>query len=394
MIKKISIILLVAILALWFVGSYNETTLTDRAIVLGIGIDKIDTLYKISAEVIVPTSPGAGTPASGKVIECYGTTVGKAIEDLFGRTGRVPSLGQCSVLLIGESVYKNENLSEVLAYFYLSDAFADNTLICISAGDAGEIFNKQTTLDNYVSIALESISHSRNEQMGLVSNVMQGFVSSLFDKSAGSYLSMVEFVSDNDAAAKNDENSKKASGYFETNKIAVFNSGKYVSKLSDSAYKGLALIKDSQTYVSFVVKNDYEGFDKYESIDTLSSLATLGMVSKSVSIDYSLKDNEVYAQINLKIELKKVKTDSNGTVLELVHKKKPEVSDRMRQEVIKEIETCITNLYKESKQLNSDFLLITNDLYKKHYKDYNEFIESGNSVIDNINLVFNIEVIS
>lgn len=391
MVKRIAILLLVTLFVLWFVGSFNETTLTERAIVLGLGIDKQEDLYKLSAEVIVPTNASGSTYTGGsRVVECYGSTVAVAIEDLFHRSGRVPSLGQCAVLVIGESVYKNENLTDVLSFFYLSEAFADNTLISLAKGEASEIFNKQTTLDSYVSIVIESISHLRNRQMGVVSNVMQRFMHSMFDKSGSSYLSIIEFNVDNDAAAKNDESSKKIGGYFETNKVALFRRGKYVTELSDASYKGLALVKDSQTYLSFVADNNTD--DISINTDVFSKVATLGMTAKTVKVDYSFNNDTVIAKVDIKIKLKRIRTDSTGSIIQLTHKKSTDITEQMIQQVTQQISDCITSAYKQANQYGCDYLDISNKLNKKYHNKYTEFIATGNKVLDNIELDLNIEV--
>lgn len=162
-IAKLGIILLVGLVLFVISYSFAFKGLTDRVIMLGLGIDFEPEAgeYEVSAEVIVPgagsSQDGAAGSSGSRLVRGRGETVSLAINDIYQHYGKTPSLGECSIIVIGEQAAKSSDLRQLLGYFYASDAFKDGTVTVMCEGRASELFDVQTTMDSYVTFTLLSI---------------------------------------------------------------------------------------------------------------------------------------------------------------------------------------------------------------------------------------------
>ena len=106
-VAKLGIILFAGLIMFVIAYSFAFKGLSDRVIMLGLGIDLLTETgeYEVTAEVIVPgagSSQEGGTGGSGsRLVRGKGQTVSLAVNDIYQHYGKTPSLGECSILVIG-----------------------------------------------------------------------------------------------------------------------------------------------------------------------------------------------------------------------------------------------------------------------------------------------------
>ena len=130
--KKILLILLVGAGVIIFASLFNSTDLVDRMLVLSMGIDLTESGEMIvlveTANTDTPWGRGgdgggegggggeSGSSGEAKVASNKNTFSGRgatltlALQDLYSKSGKVPSLGQCNVIIFGESFYRGNCL--------------------------------------------------------------------------------------------------------------------------------------------------------------------------------------------------------------------------------------------------------------------------------------------
>ena len=92
-IKRVAIIIVVLVLVALVMASFKGNDVLDRAIILGVGLDKSDNGLKMTVEVV---SPGNGQEQVGtfsKTVTVEGQTVGQAIQNVAEKPAKRRRLG-------------------------------------------------------------------------------------------------------------------------------------------------------------------------------------------------------------------------------------------------------------------------------------------------------------
>ena len=92
----------------------------SRVVVTGIGIDKTDEGYRISAQVFTPQIDGTKTQKKS-VVTADGETIGFAVAQLSLKTGRVATASHCKLIVLGQTLLES-NVLDPLNYF-VTDLF-------------------------------------------------------------------------------------------------------------------------------------------------------------------------------------------------------------------------------------------------------------------------------
>ncbi|UKS31194.1 Ger(x)C family spore germination protein [Paenibacillus sp. HWE-109] len=114
--RKFSGILLSLVLMVLLTGCWSSRELNQLAVAVGLGIDKVGDMYKISAQVIVPSSVAeSGKPGSATVVlfKSEGKTVLEALGRMTTVAPRKIYLAHVRVLVLGEELAK-EGISKPL----------------------------------------------------------------------------------------------------------------------------------------------------------------------------------------------------------------------------------------------------------------------------------------
>ena len=251
-IKRIVIVLVIVAVVVIVATSFKGSDVLDRAIILGIGVDRLEEGgVVLTAEVV---SPGNGTEQVGtfsKSVSVQGETVGVAIQNIAEYTGKEASLGQCVVLVLGQDYYENVDFSDLIEYFIYHHSFKESAIICCCDGSAKELFNSADTLSQSVSLAIATGLLDQAESIAVSTNNLLKFTRSQSELDCTGFLNKVTFVpSDN----KDAQNPDKTQGYLSYRELAVFRRNTYVCTLNEQEVKGMSLfIKDvvGETFVSY-----------------------------------------------------------------------------------------------------------------------------------------------
>ncbi len=379
-IKNVFIIIFVALVITLLAQSYVVISLNDRAIILGMGIDYVDESYEITCEVIGQSNASSetGSAFNSQMISGKGKTISLAVHDVYTKTGKLPSLGQCCILILGKSLYKTENIQQCLAYFSFSDAFKDGTLVACAINDAKEIFNVTTPLDSSISFALQGIIQGSENNTAIKQNWLSNFVSKQLTLSSSSYLSVIEFNVDENSMSEQ-ANPKKLNGFFNAQKVAVFHNYDYVGVLDDQEKKGFSLMANSKAFDTFVV------YDPNNS-QVLPQIVGLGVETKNVSFSPKFSENEQPSlEIKINMSLKRLRTDTTGHVLEFLPITPVEISENMIDQVKKETQTVVIKAIDYAKVNRCDYLEINNKFYKQFGKKWVEYANESSNVLEKIN---------
>lgn len=242
--KRVGILVAVAVVALLFSSSFDGSDILERAVIIGIGVDKSqssDNNIVLTAEVVRPGNGQEQVGLFSKIVSATGATVGEAILELGRKTGKEPSPGQCGLLVFGESFYRQSDVTDVVDFFSKSSGFRENSVVCCCEGSAEELFNKSDALNGSVSLAITSVLREQAKKIAVPSNTLLEFARSQNELSQSGFLNVVSFSpSQNKDSNQGDEKQ----GFFLYDRTAIFVSNRFLCDLSSSENDGFAFLND------------------------------------------------------------------------------------------------------------------------------------------------------
>ncbi|MFF2752931.1 Ger(x)C family spore germination protein [Psychrobacillus sp. NPDC058041] len=144
-------IFILLILILFLSGCWDKRELNELAITVGIGLDKIDDEYLVTAQVAVPSElsmKGGAGHSQITIFQGKGTTVYEAIRQLTKASPRNIYLGHLQVLIIGDSLAK-EGIGDSLDFFARNWEVRWDFYVAVAKDSTAEkILNVQTPLES------------------------------------------------------------------------------------------------------------------------------------------------------------------------------------------------------------------------------------------------------
>ena len=365
---KAAAALLVCAVLLWLAGSYVESPLTDRAVVLGLGID-YDGEYTVTAEVVAPggDNEGGGSGQS-KVLTGKGETLPLAIHDIYGTTGKNPSLGQTGIVLLGQGM-KDVNLSHALGFFVFSDAFKDGVTLAWCDGDAKDVFSTATPVDSMVSFGLQTIIQKSGKKTGVSANFMQNFIEDMTEPSGASYVTNVRFIKEEGENGGQKNGQRKEEGSYDCSAVSVFKNGSFVATLDDDQSRGFAMIFDEGAFDNFAVKGA-------ETLLGGKDTVSVGIASKKVEKTYKMENGAPSVTYDVKVRLGRIKTDVSGNVVDFLPKTDDMIDDYIKNNVKEQISALIEAAVSASVSLDCDFMRVADGMYKALGGEWTEYMKS------------------
>ncbi len=376
--KKIWGIAAIAVILFLLGGYFVEENISDRSIVLGLGIDFQNGQYEVTAEIAVANAPQDEAVVSGsKIVSGKGETVAAAVQDIYKTTGRMPSLGQCCILVLGENLYKHGDVIQALGYFAFSDNFKDGTTVAACKKTAKELFQKQTTLDSYISLSLQTLLNESDDHTTTPSIILNTFMDDNRARGLSSYLPIIEAKELYAPSEKLDESSKKPSGIYACRKMALYRKGKYVGECNEEETRGFVITSNPKSFEYFVVK------DVYREV-TFSDMVTIGFLSKRCSVETEFEGETPVVTVCFRAKLRRVRTDTAGNVMNGVPHMKKEISDEILNKVKVQIEAQLQKTIQKSVETGCDFYQIATAVHRKYPRKWDYFMDEQENFLKGV----------
>lgn len=335
-IRRVSILIALIVGVIVIAVSFVGENITGRAIIIGMGVDKIDDGVRVTAEVISPSS-SEQVGSFSKIVSANGQTVATAIQRIAEITGKEASLGRCLLLVFGQDYYENYSIADDIAFFIDSDSFKEGCNICCSEGSAEDLFYKGAALSQGMSMNLAAMFKTQSEQTAMVTNTLLDYTLSQRSMLKTGFMNKVQFIpSDN----KSQEEPDKPQGFFDLKNIVVFADNKYLCELTDEENRGFALLNNDVVGSTFVSNAD-------------GNQQTVTVSNKSVSLKLN-EDKSVKCEVDLLGKV--VRTDSADVEGMFVVQKNKELSQAVIDDVVKQATELINALLDKQKEYNFDIV--------------------------------------
>ena len=367
---KLYLILLGLILFSFFSNDFGLVDIQKTAVILAAAIDKSEDGFSVTAQIAVPKGGDRSTGGTSSVdIEAEGVTVSDCVTQIFSKTGWVPKLVFCNLLLLGEEAAKDDVISE-FNYFLRNDYMNDSCFLAVCEGKAKEFISSKSALDDTSSFAIVKLFSDAAEKSGKVMpNSLKNFAVGYYGTSKSSYMPFVRASSqkgasqgENSPAAASSGSGGSVSSSSDEEKIyiaeetAIFSEGRMGALLPPEQTLAFSLLKGNMASGTFTAKDG-------EKPVTLSVRQNKG----NVSLDMK---NAPKAELNVSVM---VRLCCRGTTAPVEDISSDKVSPAILKTAKEFLEKHIAALWNTTKESGCDLFNLKRDLYRSSVKKYAEW---------------------
>lgn len=400
-ITKSKILLIVfAVMCLFIPASINKPKQTDdRTLVIGVGVDKEDDGYLMSAQVLVPEANQVFKETL-QVYTAKGQSMLECVQYMSLHFGKVMGMGNVSVLAFGDEMAK-EGIAQTLDFFMRSNRLNDNATIVTTNTKAKDLLEKVATIDKSFSYSINNLAKLNNETIISGSTNMFQFLSDYYSKNTASFVSQIRLESDDSLGI--DSENQPSSGTTQTvasnnqsqgqNNIvsnngftSVFVDGKQVTVLTPEQMKGFSDINKGTRGVYTIT----------DITDEYLTNANLDMSIKirNHEVNYTFKNGIPQAHYNLKyyVKIENISQQKDPIIL---NGSKNYLSKEVKQKFISLIKSQIADSVNISKEYNADVLGLQSSFNKfKHseWQNYLKGLQNPEDAYQNIEFFVNVDV--
>lgn len=437
--KHIGIAVLLIIVLAFPVSLSTQARLNMRIIMTGLAIDKNDSGYEITAQV-VKTKPSAGSSEEGASIEFIseqGETIVSAISKLSYKSGKVAGFSHTNFILLGKEM-QDENLKKSLNYFLRDTTIKDSVLLVFAKDQAKEEIQKTKDLGLSVGLGLQKVFiYKEKESDGTMTSLLSFMNNSLNNSktatisvlSLGSGTELEEKSASNSSQTTNsnneEQNQNNSNGQDSKEKQTSEDNASGQSSNSESSGggesqgdegkqdSGSTLYFESMTPIHCFVDGKFAG--KLESEDEIMGymLAKDKCHSEDISLENlefgNLKKARAGIEIKYKFNKKKVRFEGdqpclditvnivNSSIKEIQNDEfLPELSNDEFEYIKEKLKIAIAQkiaiAFERSQSFGADIFEAFDIAYKFHYKKVKNKFEDMPSFIEQLKLNVNVNV--
>lgn len=434
--KHIGIAVLIIIVLAFPVSLSTQARLNMRIIVTGLAIDKTDSGYEVTAQ-IVKTKPSSGSSGEGASIEFVseqGETISSAISKISYKSGKVAGFSHTNFILLGKEMLE-EDLNKSLNYFLRDTTIKDSVLLVFAKESAKDEIQKTKDLGLSVGLGLQKVFVYKEKESDATMTTLLNFVNNSLNKSETAVISVFEMgdgtetqeTSSKETSQENGEqtdksinqekNAENSSG--QSSKESSENSSSEGGQGSGESGQGEQEQTSSSQYfksmtpINCFVKGKFVGNLETEDEIMGYMLSRDKCHSEDLNLENvnsgNLKDAKIGIEIKYKTNTKKIRFEGEKPCLDLtvniVNSSVREIQNDeflaelsadefefIKLQIQKTIAEKIAKAFEKSKTFKADIFGAFELANKFHYKKIKNNFETMEDFIDalNLNVIVNV----
>lgn len=419
--EHIGIAVLLIIVLSFPVSLSTQARLNMRVIVTGLALDKTDSGYEITAQIVKtkPSSGASGDSASIEFISEQGETIVSAISKLSYKSGKVAGFSHTNFILFGKDMLE-EDLNKSLNYFIRDTTIKDSILLVFSKESAKDEIQKTKDLGLSVGLGLQKVLVYKEKESDGIMTTLLAFMNDSLNNSQTSIVSELSLEQGTDSSesqaqtdkstneeqsaensdAQNTKETQSQETEGETNQSSENSSGENNGKEESQYFK-------SKTPINCFVGGKFVG--KLETEDEIMGfmLAHNKCKSEDISLEClnfgNLKNAKVGIELKYKFNRKKIRLEDEIPCLDMtvniVNSSIREIQndefisdlsnsefDYIKDELKKAIASKIAIAFEKSKGMGADVFGAYENANKFHYKRVKNKFESMQEFIEKLKL--------
>ena len=371
---KLYILLALVIVFAFFSNDFGLVDIQKTAIILAAGIDRTENGFAVTAQISIPKGTDRSSCGTSSVeILGEGDTVSACIAQIYSKTGWVPKLVFCDLIVIGEETAK-QDVFGCLDFFLRNEYMPDSCLLAVCEGKASDTLTMSSAIDDTSSLAIEKLfSDAAGKSGKVVKSTLKEFSIGYFGKAKSGHIPFVRSTNQTGGCTSNSsgpeggpssgagENEKKI---FSAEETAVFSEGKMV-----------ALLSRAETFAYNLLKgNVFSGVFSAEDDGDPVSLTVL-KDEGGVSLDMKGAPKAVLS-VNLRVRLY-----NSGVPAPVENMAESSPSPETVESAKRIIDGYIDARWKKCAESGCDLFQLSKSLYRSSPQKYEEWKDTLLSVI-------------
>ncbi len=360
--SKLWILLFAAVIFTFFSNDFGLVDIQKTAIILAAGIDRTEQGFSVTAQIAVPDSSDRTKGGTSSVnIEAEGATVSDCISRIYSKTGWVPKLVFCNLIVMGEEAVK-EDVVSYLNYFLRNEYMPDSCLLAVCAGTAHELLVSESAIDDSSSIAVTKLFSEEAKKSGKVLvTSLKDFAIGYYGVSESGYLPFVRMTEQVHAGEKKDETrpEEERRMIYSAEETAIFSHGRMVALLPREQTLAFSMLQGN------VFAGTFNARDGDEPV-TLSVLTNDGGVKLSFS-----RGPRVEFSLDLRVRL-----CCRGLAASMDDIAGDEVKGEILASAEEILSGYVRDLYETATESGCDLFHLRRDLYRSSLSRYAEWKEA------------------
>lgn len=325
-------ILLFSAAMIFYVRTIPQISLSERAIVIGLGIDFDEEKgYTMTAQIIntIKQGPTGGASDSYGIVEATADTMAVALGMIAEKTGLNVSLSQCNVLILGKSLLETDvfpNINYLLQIFQIPE----QSVLAATDTAAGELLRAKPVLAPMSSFYLQQTLTTMNENEGVLNTDVKDFSGVYLADNGAPSIAMItkRELPPADVGGQTAESSSDKYYEFDYGKCVVFSKGKTPFILDN---------EDTES-VNFILRKLKQGGETVKVGDYVYTVALTSKKYKSKAkfengrLNYSgeLKIKYYISEVKNMGVYNSVEDIPDGTIAEIEKEIKRQIENRIR----------------------------------------------------------------
>ena len=246
---RLCLIIVAAIILIFFSNDFGLVDIQKTAIVLAVGIDRDGEDFALTAQIAVPKGSDRTTGGTSSVeIEGRGATVPDCISDIYAKTGWVPKLVFCNLVLLGESAVQADVFS-CLDFFLRNEYIPNSCQLAACEGSAGEMLSTTSAIDDTSALALSKLFSDAAKKSGYVmTTTLREFAVGYYGVSGSGYMPYVraqaqEGSQEQGGGQGDAQPSQQEQKIYSAQETAVFSGGRQVALLTPEETFAFSLLE-------------------------------------------------------------------------------------------------------------------------------------------------------
>lgn len=371
---KLYVLLAAVLLFAFFSNDFGLVDIQKTAIILAAGVDQTENGYAVTAQIAVPKGTERSSCGTSSVeVLGEGVTVSECISEIYSKTGWVPKLIFCNLVILGEDTAKQGVMDE-LDFFLRNEYMSDSCLVAVCEGKATDFLTLSSAIDDTTSLAISQLFSDAAEKSGkIIKSTLKEFAIGYYGKSNSGYMPFLRATNQQGGCTSNSsgpeggsssgagQNEKKI---FSAEETAIFTEGKMVSLLSREETFAYNLLKGKIFAGTFNVEDE-------EKPVALSILKNDGGISLDMKGAPTAKLN---AEITVRLYNSGIPSPIEDMVQSLPTDEAQQNAEKLLQDYVQSLwDNCIEN--------HCDLFNLLRDLYRSSAKKYEEWKDTLLTVV-------------
>lgn len=218
----------------------------DRAVVIGIGLDKNGDEYLFSTKILEPTL-NQGFAQNVQVYSATGENCLQAMQKLTTDLGKISGLSNTSVVVVCEDIAK-EGVGTIFDFLIRSDRLNDNPIFIVTKKSAKQLLLDISKIDSSFSLSLNSLSKYNGVEVNSQLATMEQLLNNYYGGKTATLVAQInEREKSDDGIAVENQLSNESGG--DSGQDSESQSGSSQKEGSDTASKTIENAGDTSLFV-------------------------------------------------------------------------------------------------------------------------------------------------